>query len=189
MLIGDWVTVILCCIGTMPSSLRWMDSGVLWLVFFYLILPCNAVCSSCFGEAPSCGGSAENCPWTTGIAANVAAVVAGTAAVIKLDKLLPPSYLRVFHRSILQTLAIISAKPKGGSSFDPNGKTRMDVVKAVQGGHFPREDGIFELEELLQAEEAKNEADRSEIRMDQLKRHITMIQKCVIIPGRRYLPA
>ena len=90
------------------------------------------VCPMCYGNAIGCTATnADACPWTTGVASNVAAVAAAVGAPITLDALLPARYLRLFTRPVLQTLAIIAAKPKGGAAFSFSGKTYRDIYNAV----------------------------------------------------------
>ena len=119
---------------------------MLWLTFFvFLITPVTSVCNVCFGDAQGCSGASDHCPWKIGMAENVAAIAGAVASVIKLDKLLPPRYLRVFTRPVLQTLGIISSKPKGGASFDMTGKSGKDIYEATVGGHVPKDEAVIEL--------------------------------------------
>ena len=154
------------------------SSSVLWLMLFWFVSPCFSVCTECFGDAVGCSGVAESCPWKVGIAANVAAAIGTGAALIKLDKLLPPRYLRVFPRPVLQRLGLIATKPKGGSSFDPSGKTPMQIYDAVAGGHFPQDDGMRTINSRL--EDAENDTKPDEVKIKQLERALTMVQKCKV---------
>lgn len=148
-----------CCIGIQtPGTAPWGGSNyvILWLILFSLFDMGEAVCPMCFGQALGCSATdAANCPWTTGVAANVAAVAGAVGAAITLDKLLPPRYLRLFSRPVLQTLAIIASKPKGGASYNFTGKNYRDIFSAVVGGHVTKDEAVLHLtEQLDQAESA-----------------------------------
>ena len=109
---------------------------MLWLIFLILISPAYGVCNICFGDAQGCSGAPDDCPWKIAVAANVAAIVGGGATLIKLDNLLPPRYLRIFTRPVLQTLGIISSKPKGGSSFVLHGKDGKSIYESDVGASY-----------------------------------------------------
>jgi hypothetical protein len=169
---------ICCCIGIKLPSLR--NSSMLLLLFFMLPLA-DATCQVCFGGAEGCTDKgAATCPWTTGVAANVAAVVAAVGTAIKLDSLLPARYLRLFTRSVLQTLAIIAAKPKGGATFNFSGKTYVEIHQAVVGGLISKDEGVNELISRLNTEEAKVGTDKNDILCKQLERGIGLCQKAVV---------
>ena len=168
---------VLCCIGTW--QVPGMGSCVLWLTFFvFLITPVTSVCNVCFGDAQGCSGASDQCPWKIGMAANVAAITGAVALVIKLDNLLPPRYLRVFTRPVLQTLGIISSKPKGGASFDMTGKSGKDIYEATVGGHVPKDEAVIELTSRIEDEEAK--ATPGDRVIKQLERYLTMVQKATV---------
>ena len=167
---------VCCCIGIKLPFLR--NFSMLLLLFLSLPLA-NATCQVCFGGAVGCKDEgAATCPWTTGIAANVAAVVAAVGTAIKLDSLLPARYLRLFTRSVLQTLAIIAAKPKGGATFNFSGKSYVAIHQAVVGGLISRDEGVNELISRLNIEEAKEDPDK--VLCKQLERGIDLCQKAVI---------
>ena len=70
--------------------------SVLWLILLSLVQPVFGVCTVCFNDAQGCKGDPNTCPWAIGVAANVAAITAAGAAIVKLDQLLPARYLRLF---------------------------------------------------------------------------------------------
>ena len=172
------VMFVCCCIGIKPPYLR--DCGMLWLLFLFFTLPTiDATCQVCFGGGVGCPDTgAANCPWTTGVAANVAAVAAAAGAAIKLDSILPARYLRLFTRSVLQTLAIIAAKPKGGATFSFTGKTYAEIHQAVVGGLVTKDEGVDELVRRLNVEEAKTTPDATVVK--QLERGVALCQKAVV---------
>ena len=86
----------------------------------------------------------------------MAAVGAGGAALITLEQLLPPRYLRLFTRTVLQTLGVISSKPKGGASFSFDGKTVTAVYDAVVGGLATKDKAVRHINEQLTHEESKS---------------------------------
>ena len=167
---------VCCCIGIKLPSLR----NFSMLLLLFLLLPlADATCQVCFGGAVGCADQgAAACPWTTGIAANVAAVVAAVGTAIKLDSLLPARYLRLFTRSVLQTLAIIAAKPKGGATFSFAGKTYVDIHQAVVGGLISKDEGVNELISRLNTEELKTAPN--DVLCKQLERGIGLCQKAVV---------
>ena len=162
-----------CCIGTVHPPCR--GFCVLWLFLTYFACPITAVCTFCFGDGQGCKGDSSTCPWNVGAAANVAAVGAGGAALITLEQLLPPRYLRLFTRTVLQTLGVISSKPKGGASFSFDGKTVTAVYDAVVGGLATKDEAVRHINEQLTHEESKSSP--SATRVKQLERGLTMVQK------------
>ena len=179
--IADFVLYMFVCpIGIqIPGTSLFNGSGtsiILWCVLFSLFSNVEAVCPMCYGNAIGCSASsADACPWSTGVASNVAAVAAAVGAVITLDALLPARYLRLFTRPVLQTLAIIAAKPKGGTAFPFSGKSYREIYHAVVGGHVTKDEAIAELSERLDAAESSSEIDATLIK--QLERGIGMVQK------------
>jgi hypothetical protein len=176
----DFVCLLFCCcIGIqIPCTAPGGDSNfiILWLILFSLLDMGEAVCPMCFGQAMGCSSTdAANCPWATGVAANVAAVAGAIGAAITLDKLLPPRYLRLFSRPVLQTLAIIASKPKGGASYDFTGKNYRDIFGAVVGGHVTKDEAVLHLTEQL--DQAESATDKDETLINQLTRGISMVQK------------
>ena len=143
-----------CCIGTGHPPYR--GFCVLWLFLIYFASPITAVCTYCFGDGQGCKGNAATCPWNVGVAANVAAVGAGGAALITLEQLLPPRHLRLFTRAVLQTLGIISSKPKGGANFSFDGKTVTAIYDAVVGGLATKDEAVRHINEQLTHEESKS---------------------------------
>ena len=137
-----------CCWGTMLSTSVY---SVL-LLFLCGCTGVSAVCTSCFGSASGCTGDPATCPWATAVAGNVAAVAAaGAAAKVALDKILPPKYVRLFSRKVLQALTMINTRPVGGASFDFTGKSPAQIRDAVVHGHVSREDALIELSDRADA--------------------------------------
>ena len=148
------VAVPFCCLCAMFSAFvsvcrgTGLSSGVYSVLLLLSFIEfAGAVCTHCYGSADGCPGSGyENCPWYTTVATNAAAMVS-TAAVSKVlvDKILPPRFVRIFSRQVLQTLSTIYDRPKGGVSYDFNGKTELQIQQAVSSGHVTREEGLQEL--------------------------------------------
>ena len=132
----------------------WLSPGVFSvLLLFSFIEFAGAVCTHCYGSADGCPGTGYvNCPWYTTVATNAAAMVS-TAAVTKVlvDKILPPRFVRIFTRQVLQTLSMIYDRPKGGTSYDFHGKTELQIQQAVASGHVSREEGLQELSKRASA--------------------------------------
>ena len=107
----------------------------------------GAVCTHCYGSAAGCPGTGfVNCPWYTTVATNAAAMVSAAAvSKVLVDKILPPRFVRIFTRQVLQTLSMIYDRPKGGTSYDFTGKTELQIQQAVANGHVSREEGLQEL--------------------------------------------
>ena len=78
---------------------------------------------------------------------SVAAALVSAAATTKVlvDKILPPRFVRIFTRQVLQTLSMIYDRPKGGTSYDFTGKTELQIQQAVINGHVSKEEGLQEL--------------------------------------------
>ena len=151
---------------------------MLWLLLFILLKPVSSVCTFCFGDAQGCSGDATTCPWATGIAANVAAVAAGGAVVIILENLLPARYLRSFTRTVLQTLSIISSRPKAGAAFSFAGQTVNAIVDAVVGGIVTKDEAVRAVNDRLTTEENKVAPDANLVK--QLERGLSIIQKATV---------
>lgn len=162
------------------SSCGWLEppscSRMLLLLFFG-VSPASCVCSFCFGNANGCSGADPNtCPWKVGLAANVAAV--STGAVIALDTLLPPKYLRLFTRPVLQVLGIIISKPRPGTPPNFAAQTVKAIYTAVVGGNVYKDEAISELNDRLTTEELKDSPNATLVK--QLERAITMVQKATV---------
>ena len=129
-----------------------IPSGVLLLLFFLAMLPSvSAVCTVCYGHADGCTGDSTACPWVTGVAANVAMVSAAAGGILKIQKLLPAKFVRLFPRSALEAFSSLLNKVKtSGTPFDPSGKTVKEITIAVKGGQFSKNEAILFLNDLLQ---------------------------------------
>lgn len=164
------------CIGTGLAP-RWGFS-VLWLLLFICLKPVNSVCTFCFGDASGCNGDQSTCPWFTGVAANVAAVAAGGAVMIKLESLLPARFLRVFTRPVLQTLGIVSSRPKGGAAFNFTDKSMGAIQDAVVGGIVSKDEAVREICDRLTVEESKESPNVNLCK--QLERGLHVVQKATV---------
>ena len=169
------VVMLFCCIGIKSSHLKCFD--MLWLILFWNFGVCEAVCTSCYGEATSfgCKGDKSTCPWFVTLAENAASVAAATGGIIALEKLLPVRFVRLFSKPVLHTLSIICAKPKGGVPYDFDGKTGNQIYTAVKGGYVTQDEAVSELMFRLGTEEAKTSPDDKKIK--DFERAITVIQK------------
>ena len=136
------------CFGTMPplfplfpSISSGLPSGVLLLVCLLLLLPSvSATCAVCFGNAVGCGGDSANCPWVTGVATNVTLVAAATGGLLKIQKLLPAKFVRLFPRAAIDALTGLVTKVKtAGTAFDPTDKSVKDITGAVKGGQLTKD--------------------------------------------------
>ena len=99
-----------------------------------------SVCATCAGNA--CDGSGT-CPWTGTVAANVTALASGAA--ISLAALLPAKILRLFPRSVLESISALSVRTL--DVFDPTGKSTTEILAAVKQGRLTRDDAISHMAE------------------------------------------
>ena len=107
---------------------------LLVLVILLLIVPCvDAVCRHCWGTIPGCPGTAtdDQCTSLTGVAANVAALVAGATTLVSCQDLLPVYLLRVFTRRVLETLTQVARRGSGAVVYSFTGKTPDDIIRAA----------------------------------------------------------
>ena len=135
------------------ASSQFVSAG--WLRVALILLFCaqhtHAVCGTCFGSVNGCAGTTNACPLLTGVAANAAALVVSSAAVLSLVKLLPGRILRVFSRPLLEALVAIAQRPTGGEPYDFTGKSAFDIQKAVTTGLVTAAEAGPQLYALLHA--------------------------------------
>ena len=81
-----------------------------------------AVCNTCFGAGIGCRvGSSDAdavCPWSSQMTENTKAMTAAVGGALVVGSLLTPRLLRVFTKPVLDTLAMVVARPAGGQPFD-----------------------------------------------------------------------
>ena len=129
-------------VGMMPSG----GSGLLRIILALWMVPgVVAVCMECHGAATSvgCTGNAASCPFATGQASNAAAL-AGTAAtaVITIVKLLPLWVARLFTRDRLAVVVALAKRSGQNAVFNPEGKTRSELITAVKTGVLSKDEGV-----------------------------------------------
>ena len=93
----------------------------------------------------------------TGVAANVAAIAAATTTAITITALLPAWLLRLFPRSILQSIATLARRNVIGAVFDLSGKKPSEIIQAIQDGLTTRREAIRHVAVDLD-DEAKRDA-------------------------------
>ena len=122
---------------------------VLWLLFLYLP-GCTAVCTTCYGQGEGCPGDGTSCPWLVGVAANVAAITAAAGGALTVSKLLPPKFVRLFPRAVLDGVSALIVRSKGGhSAYDVTGKSGPEIFKAAATGALSKKDAILAIHELI----------------------------------------
>ena len=137
---------------------------MLMLLCFLPLSEC--VCTTCFGLGVGCSGVTANCPWKTGSATNAAVVLAGTGSLV-VASLFPPKILRLFPRSVLDTIIELVSRPKAGQSFDMVGKTNAQIRAAVLAGHLDKAEAILHLASMI--EDLDLTQDTAEVTMKQLQ--------------------
>ena len=95
-----------------------------------------------------------------GIAANAAVVVAATGGSIVVSKILPPKLSNILPKRVLDLLSSVVSRVQNGTTFDPDGKTPAEIVKAVRLSHCAPDDAILALTEKI-SEIADNADDAS----------------------------
>lgn len=143
-----------CCIGTMLSFRFFKVSFhfcVLWLLF-HSLPGCTAVCTTCYGEGQGCPGDGSTCPWLVGVAANVAAISAAVGGALTVSKLLPPKFVRLFPRAVLDGVSALVVRSQGGNTtYDVTNKTGQELFKAASTGALSKKDAILALHALIVA--------------------------------------
>ena len=139
-----------------------MRCGALWLLispFSIFISLVDAACESCWGGAHGCPGITSQCPWVAGVAANAAVVVAATGGSLVVSKILPAKLSNMLPKRVLDLLSSVVSRVKNGASFDPDGKSPSDIVKAVRLSHCAPDDAILALtEQISEIADADGEA-------------------------------
>ena len=128
------------------------QSGGLSGPFVLLFLGCapgvSATCTTCFDSIPGCAGSTA-CPLLTGVAGNAAGLVAATATVLSVAKLLPSRILRAFTRPQLEAISAIARRPVGNAPYDFEGKSAFDIQSAVASGLVSSDEASTQLHRLM----------------------------------------
>ena len=130
----------------MPSN--FVLYGVLLLMLASLPFG-SAVCDQCYGFLSGCGGSRESCPWTTVVASNVAAMAAGTGALMKLSEVLPNYWERFFPSSALKAICALASRSKNHAPYDFEGKSNKQIIVGVRNNYPPKEDAIIHIQSLI----------------------------------------
>ena len=159
---------------TFVSHLRF---GALWLLvspFSTFISLVDAACEKCWGAAYGCTGSTAHCPWVAGIAANAAVVVAATGGSIVVSKILPPKLSNILPKRVLDLLSSVVSRVQNGTSFDPDGKTPAEIVKAVRLSHCAPDDAILALTEKIS--EIADDADDVSNKIKKLESAIKSVE-------------
>ena len=172
--------VLVCCYCTMLS--------ILFCVLFAFIPLVGAVCQFCFGEATpfGCTGDVGTCPWNIGVTENAtttAAIIAGTATTtaLAISKLLPIRFRKLFPRNVMTQLGNILGRPRNGVEFDPDGKTLAEVIRAISGGTFTKQDALIHWTTLMTELSPDDENYESEV--IRLKTQISVIKEIAITPS------
>jgi hypothetical protein len=140
---------------------------MLWLFLLDGVGFAFAVCTHCFGNVEGCSGDTANCPLVTTTAANVTALVAATT--ITVAAILPSKVIRVFPRTVLDTLSAIVTAPKNGVAYDFTGKTAKDIFTAVVRGHTTASLALGALNQLLFAADEEVDVNKISKTMDTIK--------------------
>ena len=149
------VCTLLCLYKVLPTAGR--------IIFFLAFLPgASAVCKTCWGSGIGCRVDSEAdaiCPWKEHIAQNTRAVTAAVGGVIVLGSLLTPRLLRVFTKPVLDTLAMVVARPSGNQPFDLTDKDLPQICKAVSARYVSKAEAILEFQTRLLSPELVITAD------------------------------
>ena len=134
----------------------------------------DAVCTSCYGHAGGCKGSPTTCPWVMQVAQNVAAFGAAAGGMLVVERLLPPKYVKLFPRMVLQILSSIHCRPKAGSEYDFARKTNQQIRLAVVNGHADRDQALLHFMDAIDALDPKDVAYKDKV--EQLKTALTVLK-------------
>ena len=139
-----------------PAPIRHCPQGIVngfyffWSCIFLMVLPASAVCRTCFGNAAGCtsGEDGATCPWNTDVASNIVAL-ATVGGLLRVSRLLPAKFLRIFPGKVLQAISALCARSStNGTPWDATGKTHKEIVQAAQNQLITKQearDYIFEL--------------------------------------------
>lgn len=128
-----------------------MDGRLFRIFLTVIMIPVSiaAPCSVCFGQAVGCSNVNNNdpntCPWRTQMADNAAAVSAAVGGAIVVTALLTPELLRLFSPTILDTLAMVVARPKSGQPLDLSTMEVKAIQKAVLARYVSKGEAVMEL--------------------------------------------
>ena len=129
------------------------------LLLWYLPLAEGAPkCIHCKDRFDPFGHASDVCPTLTVVAANVAAVAAGTYLFEKLDKILPTYVLRLFPRAALRALGTLCSTPNPGGSYDfftdsaqTTPKDLAVICRDYQSGLFTKDEAMVVFTPMLVA--------------------------------------
>ena len=144
---SDFIVVctLLCLYKLLPTAGR--------IIFLLAFLPgATAVCKTCWGSGIGCKVGIEAdavCPWSSHIVENTKAVTAAVGGVIVLGSLLTPRLLRVFTKPVLDTLAMVVARPSGNQPYDLTDKDLPQICKAVSARYVSKAEAILEFQSRL----------------------------------------
>ena len=135
---------------------------IFWVSLMTFVGGASAVtCGHCLEE----GHHTDSCPFITGVAANVAAIAAGTYTTMKLSKLLPPWLLHLFPATALQMLVSLAGRNSAGEKmFDYTGKKHGDILRAVRAGLTTVEEAVDHVSADLDLEGSEHASKRQEAR-------------------------
>ena len=148
--IGFAVTRRTLTVSTVRSGSLGLDRRLIKRFLYLIMFPvAMAPCTVCFGNALGCGNNdgrdPDACPWRSQMASNVSAVSAGVGGALVVTALLTPELLRVFTPTILDTLAMIIARPRSGQPLNLEALTPVAIQKAVIGKHCTKGEAIMEI--------------------------------------------
>ena len=122
-------------------------------ILFLPLLPLvKAVCTTCWGAGNGCKVGVTTgavCPWSSQMTENTKAIAAAVGGTIVVGSLLTPRLLRVFTKPVLDTLAMVVARPTGGQPYDLTEKTPHQIQKAVTARYVAKDEAIMELTSRL----------------------------------------
>ena len=121
---------------------------VVCLIFLRLHFAGAVICATCYDQIPGCPGGGS-CKLGSTIAANRAALAAGTAVALTLAHLLPIKFLRVLSRSFLESIKAFRKKSAFGTSVDWDALSPVEVAQLPVKGLGARSDSILELQKRL----------------------------------------
>ena len=132
-------------------------AGRISLFIVIVFLPgATAVCKTCWGAGIGCKVGIDEhavCPWASQMTENTKAIAAAVGGALVVGSLLTPRLLRVFTKPVLDTLAMVVARPTGGQPYDLITKNPHQIQKAVSARYVSKAEAIMELTSRLYAPE------------------------------------
>ena len=181
---SDLGAVLLCCIGTMPSSRKCSYYGVLWLVvmpFLPSIVATNAGCPGCNGNLQACTWDNDGkCPTQVQVGLN-GQIMAGTApvsAIIDLSKLVKARFLSCFERVPLSLLQSLSNRPAKGTVFTLTKTTPIKaILDAVTNGQINLNNVLSEYAGFIDEAESGTDGAAKDALIAKLTRNYNILSK------------